>query len=74
MFRLLAAVLEPLLGEVFEEALERVRQIVIWVIFVLCEISAIAGAAGLFGLGTVGRVLFGLGGVYLALDFKVNPW
>ena len=74
MFKLLAEILEELLGDVAEEALERVCKTVMWVIFLIAEGGAIAGVAGLFGFGTVGRVLCGLGGVWLAIDFKANPW
>jgi hypothetical protein len=70
MFRLLAEILEALLGDVAERALERVRHTVAWVIFLITEGGAIAGAAGLLGLGTVWRVLFGLAAVWLPLDFR----
>jgi hypothetical protein len=75
MSRLLVAVLEHLLGDVAEEFLEGaaiVRQLVITVIFGIAVGAGIAGAAGLLGLGTVARVLFAFGAVYLALDFVVN--
>jgi len=74
MFKLLAEILEELLGDVAEEALERVQKTVIWILFLITEGGAIAGVAGLFGFGTVGRVLCGLGAVWLPIDFKVNPW
>jgi hypothetical protein len=72
MLGLLAELLEHLLGDVAESALERVRQIVMRVIFGIAVAGGIAGAAGLLSLGTVWRVLCGLGAVYLALDFVVN--
>jgi hypothetical protein len=50
-----------LLGDVAEEALERIQKTVMWVLFLITEGGAIAATAGLFGLGTVWRVLFGLG-------------
>lgn len=74
MFKLLGEILEALLGDLAEEALQRVRRIVMWVIFLIAEGSAIAGVVGLLGFGTVGRVLAGLAAVWLLLDFRINPW
>jgi len=74
MFKLLAEILEELLGGRRVITKKQDRKTVIWVLFLITEGGTIAGVAGLFGFGTVGRVLCGLGAVWLPIDFKVNPW